>query len=151
MTDLKLFWLITKRVHADKFLYGFIVFYLICCGLMMLFDPEITTIGDALWFGFNIVTSIGLGDYTVHSFMGRIVAVGLGLYGALIISFIPGLISTYYMEKVKLNANESTEQFLYQLEHLDQLSPNELHDLSEKVKARARTNKLGVSGAPKTK
>jgi hypothetical protein len=38
------------------------------------------------------------------------------------------------MEKVKLNQNESIEQFLDQLEHLPDLSKEELADLSEKVK-----------------
>jgi voltage-gated potassium channel len=64
----------------------------------------------------------------------RIVTAFLGLYAALIFSFIPGLISSYYMEKVKLNQNESIEQFLDQLEHLPDLSKEELADLSEKVK-----------------
>jgi voltage-gated potassium channel len=134
MKSLELFWLIMKRTYADKFLYGFLIYFFISCFLIQLFDPKISSFGDALWFGLNVVTSIGLGDYTVVSVPARIVTAFLGLYAALIFSFIPGLISSYYMEKVKLNQNESIEQFLDQLEHLPDLSKEELADLSEKVK-----------------
>lgn len=133
MSSLKLFWIITKRTGANKFLYGFIVYFFISCLLIGVFDKNISNIWDALWFGFNVVTSIGLGDYTVTNPVARIITILLGLYGALILSFIPGLISSYYMEKVKIAQNDSIETFLDQLEHLDTLDKTTLKNISQKV------------------
>lgn len=135
MKDLELFWLIIKRTSVDKFLYGFIVYFIISCFLIQIFDPNIKNFSDALWFGFNVITSIGLGDYTVANGAARIVTILLGLYGALMFAFIPGVMTTFYTEKVKMRSNESMEQFMDQLEHLDTLSKEDLKKVSDRVKA----------------
>lgn len=147
MKSLELFWIIMKRTYADKFLAGFLIYFLISCILILFLDPNIKTFGDALWFGFNVTTSIGLGDYTVTSAGARIVTALLGLYAALILSFVPGIMTTYYMERVKLDRNESITKFLYQLEHLDQLSNDELKQLSSQVTKTANQNHLRKSAS----
>ena len=92
MESLKLFWLIMKRTHGDRLMIGFIIFYTIDCLCLWIFDPGLDNIGDAFWLGFNIATSIGLGDYTVTAPPARICAILLGIYGVIIVAFIPGLI-----------------------------------------------------------
>lgn len=46
----------------------------------------------------------------------------------------PGVITSYYVESTKLRADESSAKFLDDLEHLPELSKEELTELSEKVK-----------------
>ena len=58
----------------------------------------------------------------------------LSICSILIIAVVPGVITSYYVESTKLRADESSAKFLDDLEHLPELSKEELTKLSEKVK-----------------
>lgn len=130
----KLFWSILKRTNADKVVTGFIVYFFVTALGIMLVEPGITTYGDAVWYSFSIITSIGFGDLVAVTTMGRVLSIIVGIYGLIVLAFIPGIITSYYMEIVKVKMNESMEMTLYQLEHLEQLSKEELKEVSQKVK-----------------
>lgn len=66
--------------------------------------------------------------------MWRILSIILSLYSVMIIAIIPGVVTSYYIESIKIKTNESMEKFLYDLERLPALSKEELSDISEKVK-----------------
>lgn len=134
MESLKLFWLIMKRTHGDRLFYGFIIFYVLDCIGLWLFDPGLANPGDAFWLGFNIATSIGLGDFTVTAPLARICAVLLGIYGVVIVAFIPGLIASYYSEKTRLNTDQSIEQHYDELLNLDHMSSEQKKNLSSAIK-----------------
>lgn len=133
MDTWKLFWLIVKRTHGDMILYGFVAFYLAASAGLWLLDPDIHSFWDGLWLGFNIATSIGLGDFTVKTWGARLVAVSLGIYGAVIAAIIPGLIVSYYMEKVSMKANESIEQHYDDLMNLHNLNQQEKSELASRI------------------
>lgn len=134
METLRLFWLILKRTHGDRIMKGFLIWFFFASILLWKLDPGIENWGDGLWLAFNIATSIGLGDFTVTTFAARVVAALLGLYGTVIVAFIPGLIASYYMEKVNYRADDTIEQYYDQLENLDTMSNSELSELSRKIK-----------------
>lgn len=138
MESMKLFWLIMKRTHGDRLLYGFIAFYILDCFCLWFFDPDLNNLGDAFWLGFNIATSIGLGDFTVTAPLARISAVLLGIYGVVIVAFIPGLIASYYSEKTRLSANQSIEQHFEELDHLDEMSTEQKRRLSQAIQKEGR-------------
>lgn len=77
----QLFWLILERLHLKKFLFVFLLWYVIACTLLWILDPAITTLGDGFWFGFILVTTIGFGDFTVTTLPARIVAGSWGSTG----------------------------------------------------------------------
>ncbi len=132
----RMFWSIIKRTNADKIIYGFAVYFFISCAVIMLVEPGIHRYGEAVWYSFSVITTIGFGDFTAVTVIGRVASILLGLYGVIVLALIPGIVATYYMEIVKLKAKESTEVFLYQLEHLEDLSKEELKELSGKIKNR---------------
>ena len=136
MKEFELFWLIFRRTHMNQFLIGFLVFYVISCLLMFLLDPSLTTLGDAFWFGFMLVTTIGFGDFTVISMPARIIAAMLAVYGIMIIAFICGVGSTYLLESLRSKRNESVSDMLWQLEHLDKLSDEQITSLQDRIQAR---------------
>ena len=136
MKEFELFWLIFRRTHMNQFLIGFLVFYVISCLLMFLLDPSLTTLGDAFWFGFMLVTTIGFGDFTVISLPARIIAAMLAVYGIMIIAFICGVGSTYLLESLRSKRNESVSDMLWQLEHLDKLSDEQITSLQNRIQAR---------------
>ncbi len=125
---------ILKRTGALKILYGFIIMFLCIAFAIMLVEPKINTYADSIWYCFNVITTIGLGDVTAVTLVGRILTILLSIYAILVIALIPGILTSFYIEIVKVRSNESMEKFLYDLERLPELSKDELCELSEKVK-----------------
>ena len=60
------------------------------------------TYADALWYGFAIVTTIGFGDITATTRIGRIISVVLGAYGIIVVALITSIIVAYYGEMKKV-------------------------------------------------
>ncbi len=125
---------ILKRTGAVRLIYGFLAVFLTISVAIMLAEPNINTFSDSMWYCFSVMTTIGFGDITAVTLTGRILSVILSIYSILIIAVIPGVLTSYYIEIIKLRANESIEKFLYDLERLPELSKEELAELSEKVK-----------------
>ena len=132
----KIFWSILKRTHADKIVTGFGMYFLISALVIMLAEPGIHRYGESIWYCFSVITTIGFGDFTAVTVIGRTASIILGLYGVIVLAIIPGIVATYYMEVVNFKNGDSGEAFMYNLEHLDELSKDELKEISEKVKSR---------------
>ena len=113
MRRIRLLWRILKITHADKLLFGFLVYFILTSIMIYLVEPNIQTVGDSLWYCFAASTTIGL-----------------------IIALIPGVVVSYFIEFNKIKSKESVVVFLDQLEHLETLSKEELRELSQKVKQR---------------
>ena len=132
----KIFWSILKRTHADKIVTGFGMYFLISALVIMLAEPGIHRYGESIWYCFSVITTIGFGDFTAVTVIGRTASIILGLYGVIVLAIIPGIVATYYMEVVNFKNGDSGEAFMYNMEHLDELSKDELKEISEKVKSR---------------
>ena len=132
----KIFWSILKRTHADKIVTGFGMYFLISALVIMLAEPGIHRYGESIWYCFSVITTIGFGDFTAVTVIGRTASIILGLYGVIVLAIIPGIVATYYMEVVNFKNGDSGEAVMYKLEHLDELSKDELKEISEKVKSR---------------
>lgn len=121
-------------VGADKIFSAYIVFFIIISIIIWLIDPAITTLGDSLWFCFATATTTGYGDITSISIIGRVLAVVLSIYSIAIVAIFTAVITSYFMEQSKTRLKENVREFIDDLEHLDELSKEELKELSEKVK-----------------
>ena len=53
---------------------------------------------DGLWYCFAIVTTIGFGDITATTGIGRLFSVLLGIYGIIVVSLITSIIVNSYNE-----------------------------------------------------
>ena len=60
----------------------------------------INTFGDALWWAFVTVTTVGYGDYFPVTFEGRLIAVGLMLGGIALLGVVTATIASWIVEKV---------------------------------------------------
>lgn len=56
----------------------------------------VQTFGDALWWSFVTATTVGYGDISPSTVLGRIVAAVLMLFGIGLISMLTGTIATYF-------------------------------------------------------
>lgn len=135
MKKRKIIWKVLKRTGAVKLLSGYLVMLAVISVAIVIVEPDINTFQDGLWYCFAVLTTIGFGDFVAVTTLGRILSIVLSIYSILIIAVIPGIVTSFYLESVKVRSKESMEKFLYDLERLPELSKEELSEISERVKS----------------
>ena len=100
---------IIRKTYAAEILFGIILLIVAFSFILPAFEENISTFGDALWYCFAIVTTIGFGDITATSVVGRILSVILGVYGIIVVSLITSIIVNFYGEMKKEEAEEDGE------------------------------------------
>ena len=89
---------------------------------------------DSIWFCFATSTTIGYGDIVAVSFIGRILSIFLSIYSIAVVAIFTAVITSFFMEQAKIRAKENARKFIDDLQHLDELSKEELKELSKKIK-----------------
>ena len=134
MRKLRILWLILRTTSTHKIVIGFVLFILLVAAIIQVAEPNIDAYGDAVWYCFTVVTTIGFGDFYAVTFIGRIATVVLAVYGIFVVALIPGIVVSYYMEVIKVRTDEVQAEFMEKLEHLDQLPHEELVALATKIR-----------------
>lgn len=134
MKKTRLLKMVFKQTGALKLLISYIIVFSAVSVGVWIVEPHIDSLFDSVWYCFSVATTIGFGDITAVTFLGRAMSIFLSICSVLIIAVVPGIITSYYIESTKLKANESSAKFIDDLEHLPELSKEELTQLSEKVK-----------------
>ena len=91
-----------------------------------IWEPGIGSYIDSLWFCFASATSIGYGDIVAVTFLGRVLTVILSVYSIAVIAIITAVITGFFMDLARFRANSSVQEFLVDLEHLPEMSKEEL-------------------------
>ena len=125
---------ILKRTGAHQIALGFLAFLFVCGVVIWIREPGITRLTDALWYCYTVVTTIGFGDVTVTTRLSRILSVLLSVYAVLVIAIVTGVVVNYYNQIVALKQTQTLSAFVDKLEHLPELSTEELEDLSDRVR-----------------
>ena len=95
---LKTLGLIILRTYALEILFG-LMSMMVCFALVFMYlEPSIENFGDGLWYCFAVVTTIGFGDYTCVTGVGRILTVFLGIYGLVVVAVITSIFVNFYNE-----------------------------------------------------
>ena len=66
---------------------------------------NITNFGDAVWWAFVTITTIGYGDYYPITFEGRAIAVLLMLSGLALVSLITISLGSWFLSRLELDLN----------------------------------------------
>lgn len=114
-----------------------LVFFMLffCSALVIRFAcPDIGTFGDALWLCFQSVTTIGFGDLPTDDFACRVVIVVLSVVSVFYLAVITGVVVAYCNQLIQTSSKDSVVKMAHDLEHLDELSPEELRELSRRAK-----------------
>ena len=136
MKKIKLTWNILRKMNVDKIILSFIILLIGSSFVLVKFEPEISSIWDAMWYCFVSFTTIGFGDIVVVTAIGKIITFIVALYGIVLVAIITGVLVNNYQEIKKNKMNESVEVFMDKLERLPELSKEELKEISQKVKER---------------
>lgn len=103
-------------IRSRLLIYGsgsalLLVWYL---ALMVLFvernapGATITTFGDAVWWAFCTVTTVGYGDYTPVTPAGRILAILLMVGGVVLVGLVVSVFSSYVLERADRGRDDRT-------------------------------------------
>ncbi len=107
-------------VYATIFLIIFFGF------LFYVAEPEVETFSDGIWWALVTITTVGYGDITPYTTLGRIVASTLMILGIGFIATLTAAVSAYFLSN--FGDKETTlEDVLAKLEEIDK----ELDDLRE--------------------
>ena len=119
---------------VDKFFYSFIVFFIVMAVVLRFAEPSIITFGDSLWYCFAVVTTVGFGDIAAVTPAGRILTLILSLFSIVTMAVFTAVIASFFLDLGKAKASDSAKGFIDDLEHLPELSKEELEQLSSRVK-----------------
>ena len=132
--NVRLFYKIAKRCNADKYLGIFTLCLLLGSFLSLFSEPRVHSYWDAFWYTFTSCTSIGYGDFVAQTVIGRVVTIVLTVYEIFLVAMLAGLIVSHYLEVVHRLERHSATIFIDKLEHLTELSREELAEVQERAK-----------------
>ena len=135
MKRIRVFRDILRQTGAAKIWTGFLMQFFVTAVIIWLREPEIGRFGDALWYCYAVVTTIGFGDIVVQHLLSRILSVLLSVNAVIVIAIITGVIVNYYNQMAELRRKGTMAAFIDKLERLPELSPEELQELSQKVRS----------------
>lgn len=119
----------TDILKTNGFLY---VLYanavLVLISSVVMVFVEKMAFGDALWWSVVTVTTVGYGDCTPTTFIGRALAVLLMIFGIGLIGMLTGAITTYFTSSKAEEDAAGTEELQ---ELIDKMDPEQREKLTE--------------------
>lgn len=134
MRKLKVIGFVLRETGADRIIAGFLAFMLLCATVIALIEPGIHTWGEALWYCFTVVSTIGFGDIVVHTLLSRALSVLLSVYAVVTVAIFTGVIVNAFNRVVELRQQESITAIVDKLDRLPEMSKEELTQLSLQIK-----------------
>ncbi|MFI6402892.1 potassium channel family protein [Streptomyces sp. NPDC050548] len=100
-------------------------------------NGNIRTLGDAVWWSFTTMTTVGYGDHAPTTGLGRMIAVGLMLSGIALLGVVTANIATWFIARFEKDDVEERRQ------------TEAIEALTEEVRAlRAEVAALSGAGVP---
>lgn len=92
---------------------------------IILVEPAINTFPDALWWAIVTTTTVGYGDISPTTGLGRILAVVLMLIGIGIIGTFTSSITSYFSKENKMTHDKKVLRILQTIEELEEFDEND--------------------------
>ena len=132
---LKLLLLVLRRSGVTRIVVIYLIVYALLSLIVWLAEPGVTSYVDALWFLWAVSTTVGLGDVTAITFVGRAATVIDSIMGMVVVAIFTGVVVDYYNERRNAQLDESLTELLDKFERLDELNKDELRRISRRVRA----------------
>lgn len=112
---------VMQRV-AGNALRGRVVTYVVSASVLLVYiaalamydaermapDATIGTFGDAIWWAFTTITTVGYGDLSPVSPTGRVIAVGLMIGGITLLGIVTATLASWLVDKVSEQEQSKT-------------------------------------------
>ncbi len=125
---------ILVRTKTHQILIVYAIFVLCSAFVILLVEPDINHYIDALWYCYAVVSTTGFGDVLVVTVISKVLSLLVTIYSTLVIAIVTGVVVNFYTEITELQKKETLTAFMDKLEHLDQMSKEELKEISSQVK-----------------
>ena len=138
MSRIKNFFGLLETVFNSKRLrtiLGALIFFVVVFGYVFyLTEPEVNSFGDGIWWALVTVTTVGYGDITPSTTLGRFVASALMFLGLGLIATVTAIVSAKFTQNyVDAHTNDDVLEKLHELESeiekLKKLEEDELEKL----------------------
>ena len=103
---------VVRRTYAAEVIIGLITLIAAFSVALYYFEGIFKNVGDAAWYCFAVVTTIGFGDFAAVSIVGRILTVILGMYGIVVVAVITSIIVNFYNETKEMAADIKKEELV---------------------------------------
>ena len=100
---------IIRETYVLEILLGLLLMIIACSTVFSTLEDSMRQYGDALWYCFALVTTIGFGDITATTVIGRILSVFLGMYGIVVVAIITSVIVNFYGEMRRMTGQKADE------------------------------------------
>ena len=100
---------VIRKSYAAEILMGMVLLMVATSVVLHMWEPGMENVLDGLWYCFAIVTTIGFGDFTATTVVGRLLSIVLGLYGIVVVALITSIIVNFYTE-VKGDKDDEDEE-----------------------------------------
>ena len=134
MKKIRVLGIILKRTKADRILSGFILFLFAAALIIQIVEPDINRYVDALWYCYAVISTAGFGDVVAVTFIGKVCSVLLTVYSMFVLAIVTGVVVNFYSQVVETHSKETLTPLMDQLEHLPELSKEELEAISQTIK-----------------
>lgn len=108
-TKLNILMNIIRETYVLEILLGLVMMIIVCSTIFYTLEDNMSNYGDALWYCFALVTTIGFGDVTATTAIGRVLSVFLGIYGIVVVAIITSVIVNFYGEMRRMSKPEGNE------------------------------------------
>lgn len=112
---------VVKRTMTLEILMGLLFLVTLFSIYFTLVEPSMVSFMDSLWYCFSVVTTIGFGDVTVSTTLGRILSVILGIYGLIVVGLVTSIIISFYNEFYRKREEKLLERIEKKEEDLEEL------------------------------
>lgn len=134
MKKIRVLAIILKRTKADRVLSGFLLFLFAAALIIQIVEPDINRYVDALWYCYAVISTAGFGDVVAVTFIGKVCSVLLTIYSMFVLAIVTGVVVNFYSQVVETHSKETLTPLMNQLEHLPELSKEELEAISQTIK-----------------
>ena len=134
MKKIRVLAIILKRTKADRVLSGFLLFLFAAALIIQIVEPDINRYVDALWYCYAVISTAGFGDVVAVTFIGKVCSVLLTVYSMFVLAIVTGVVVNFYSQVVETHSKETLTPLMDQLEHLPELSKEELEAISQTIK-----------------
>ncbi|MDY6430769.1 MAG: potassium channel family protein [Bacilli bacterium] len=109
------------RKSLVKEIFSALLILIILCSLYFtLIEPKMKSYVDGLWYSFSVITTIGFGDVSVVTTLGRILSVILGISGIAVVAVFTSLIVNFYNEMSKKRDEKTLKKLTKEVKEIEE-------------------------------
>ena len=112
---------IIKKSMVYEIILALMILVILCSIYFTVVEPSMTSYVDSLWYSFSVITTIGFGDVTVSTTLGRILSVILGISGIVVVALFTSFIVNFYNEMNRKRDETEMRRVMKKIEELEKI------------------------------